>query len=146
MLDIFDLRKYSGSEEGLLRLLPVVKTSRVVLLMGYNLTEKCCEALASSLSSSQLRTLNLNDNDLQDSGVKLLSGGLRSPHCKLEVLILLLYGITEEGCASLTLVPSSNPSHLRELNLDYSHIGDSGVKILSAALEHPDCNVKLRCL
>ncbi|KAK6326828.1 hypothetical protein J4Q44_G00024730 [Coregonus suidteri] len=38
---------------------------------------------------------------------------------------------------------SSNPSHLRELNLDYSHVGDSGVKILSAALEHPDCNVKL---
>ena len=31
MLDIFDLRKYSGSEEGLLRLLPVVKTSRGVL-------------------------------------------------------------------------------------------------------------------
>uniref|UniRef100_A0A4W5QUF9 NACHT LRR and PYD domain-containing protein n=1 Tax=Hucho hucho TaxID=62062 RepID=A0A4W5QUF9_9TELE len=61
MLDIFDLRKFSGSEEGLL---PVVKASRVVLLMGCNVTEKCCEALASSLSSSQLRTLNLDNNDL----------------------------------------------------------------------------------
>uniref|UniRef100_A0AAQ4NPC6 NACHT domain-containing protein n=1 Tax=Gasterosteus aculeatus aculeatus TaxID=481459 RepID=A0AAQ4NPC6_GASAC len=43
--------------------------------------------------------------------------------------------ITEEGCASLASALSSNPSHLRELDLSYNHTGDSGVKLLSAGLE-----------
>uniref|UniRef100_A0A4W5LIT5 Uncharacterized protein n=1 Tax=Hucho hucho TaxID=62062 RepID=A0A4W5LIT5_9TELE len=34
-LDVFDLKKYSRSEEGLLRLLPVVKASRAVLLWNH---------------------------------------------------------------------------------------------------------------
>ncbi|XP_062278537.1 stonustoxin subunit beta-like [Scomber scombrus] len=45
--------------------------------------------------------------------------------------------ITEEGCASLASALSSNPSHLRELDLRYNHPGDSGEKLLSAGLEDP---------
>ncbi|XP_072235751.1 stonustoxin subunit beta-like [Leuresthes tenuis] len=45
--------------------------------------------------------------------------------------------ITEEGCASLAEVVTSNPSHLRELDLSYNHPGDSGVKLLTAALKDP---------
>ncbi|CAL8238771.1 unnamed protein product [Lota lota] len=43
--------------------------------------------------------------------------------------------VTQEGCASLASALSSNPSHLRELDLSYNHPGDSGVTLLSAGLE-----------
>uniref|UniRef100_A0AAQ4R009 NACHT domain-containing protein n=1 Tax=Gasterosteus aculeatus aculeatus TaxID=481459 RepID=A0AAQ4R009_GASAC len=98
-----------------------------------------CDALSSVLSSqsSSLRELDLSNNHLQDSGVKPLSAGLESPHCELETLRLSGCLITEEGCASLASALSSNPSHLRELDLSYNHPGDSGVKPLSAGLEDP---------
>ncbi|XP_070295660.1 ribonuclease inhibitor-like [Salvelinus sp. IW2-2015] len=143
-LDVFDLKKYSRSEEGLLRLLPVVKASRAALLSGCGVTEEGCASLVSALRSnpSHLRELDLSNNDLKDSGVKLLSAGLGNPHCKLETLSLSGCLVTEEGCASLVSALRSNPSHLRELDLSYNHPGDSGVRLLSAGLEDPHCRLE----
>uniref|UniRef100_A0A3B4XEU7 SPRY-associated domain-containing protein n=1 Tax=Seriola lalandi dorsalis TaxID=1841481 RepID=A0A3B4XEU7_SERLL len=83
----------------------------------------------------------MSNNNLNDSGVKLISAGLESPHCKLETLRLSGCLVTEEGCASLASALSSNPSHLRELDLRYNHPGDSGVKQLTARVEDPDCRL-----
>ncbi|XP_040000770.1 NLR family CARD domain-containing protein 3-like [Xiphias gladius] len=138
-LDVFDLKKYSASEEALLRLLPVVKASTKALLSGCSLSEGSCVALASVLSSqsSSLRELDLSNNDLRDSGVELLSAGLESPLCTLEILRLSGCLITKKGCTSLASALKSNPSHLRELDLSYNHPGDSEQKLLSAGLGDP---------
>uniref|UniRef100_A0A8C7RHE6 NACHT domain-containing protein n=1 Tax=Oncorhynchus mykiss TaxID=8022 RepID=A0A8C7RHE6_ONCMY len=59
------------------------------LVLGQcGLTEGCCSDLASVLSSpnSQLKQLELRDNDLQDSGVTLLSAGLKDPDYRLHTL------------------------------------------------------------
>uniref|UniRef100_A0A8C1ST32 Uncharacterized protein n=1 Tax=Cyprinus carpio TaxID=7962 RepID=A0A8C1ST32_CYPCA len=132
VLDEFDLKKYNTSDEGRRRLIPAVVNCRKALLDGCNLNDQCCESLSSSLqSSNSLRELDLSHNDLQDSGVKLLSEGLKSLHCQLNILRLSGCMVTEEGCCFLASALSSNPSHLRELDLSYNHPGQSLVKLLS---------------
>uniref|UniRef100_A0A8C9YDY8 NACHT domain-containing protein n=1 Tax=Sander lucioperca TaxID=283035 RepID=A0A8C9YDY8_SANLU len=94
-LDVFDLKKYEDSEEVLERLLPVLKlnvNSNFVFnfrLSSCILTYRCCENISSVLSSksSGLEELDLSGNRLlTDSGVELLSHGLKSPNCKLQRL------------------------------------------------------------
>uniref|UniRef100_A0A665TG10 NACHT LRR and PYD domain-containing protein n=1 Tax=Echeneis naucrates TaxID=173247 RepID=A0A665TG10_ECHNA len=143
-LDVFDLKKYSASEEALLRLLPVVKASNKALLSGCNLSDRSYEALSSVLSSqsSRLRDLDLSNNNLQDSGVNLLSAGLKDSHCHLKGLRLSGCNLSDRSCEALSSVLSSQSSSLRDLNLCNNNLQDSGVKLLSAGLESSHCQLK----
>ncbi|CAI5682875.1 unnamed protein product [Oreochromis niloticus] len=147
-VDVFDLRKYSASEEALLQLLPVVKACKKAQLSGCNLTERSCEALSSILSSqsSRLRELDMSNNNLQDSGVKLLCVGLGSPQCALETLRLSGCQITGTGFTSLATALRSNPSYLKELDLSYNHPADSGTKLLTAQKEDPHVKLDILCV
>ncbi|XP_073690846.1 NACHT, LRR and PYD domains-containing protein 3-like [Garra rufa] len=131
---------YSSNYE---RLIPAVRCCKKALCSLCNLTAQSCESLSSVLKSSNyvLRELDLSNNDLQDSGVMLLSEALKSPECQLKILRLSGCMVTEKGCWNVFSALCSNPSHLRELDLSYNHPGDSGVKLLSEKLKDPNCSL-----
>ncbi|KAK1803124.1 hypothetical protein P4O66_021660, partial [Electrophorus voltai] len=146
VLDEFDPKKYNTSSAACRRLVPVVRCCRKALFAGCELTESCCEVVSVALQAdnSPLRELDLSDNYSIGGGVKQLSDGLKSSHCKLEILRLSGCSITEEGCSSLASALTSNPSHLKELDLTYNHPGESGVKLLSARLQDQQCKLLLK--
>ncbi|XP_060905473.1 NACHT, LRR and PYD domains-containing protein 3-like [Labrus mixtus] len=138
------LKKYSRTQGGLQKLLPAIKACRSAKLNDCNLTADCCQDLSSILSSSsnELNHLNLSDNRLQDSGIKLLCTGLQSPNCRLKTLRLNRCDLTKSCCQEFALVLSRPTSDLRELDLSDNNIEDSGVKLLSKGLGNVGCKLE----
>ncbi|XP_048012020.1 NACHT, LRR and PYD domains-containing protein 3-like isoform X2 [Megalobrama amblycephala] len=145
VLDELDLKKYNTSDEGRRRLIPAVINCTKAILAGCNLTDQHCEIMSSTLQSSNcvLRELDLSNNDLRDSGVKLLSDGLKSPTCQLQILRLSGCMVTEEGCGYVCLALSSNPSHMKQLDLSYNYPGDLAVQRLNDKLKDPNCSLQI---
>ncbi|XP_061571810.1 NACHT, LRR and PYD domains-containing protein 14-like [Cololabis saira] len=144
-LEVFDLKKYSASEEVLRRLLPVVKASKKVLLSQCKLSKSSCEDLSSVLNCpcSRVTELELSNNNLQDSAVKKLSVGLKSRHCNLEVLRLEDCKLSDSSCEDLSSVLSSQSSKLTQLDVSNNNLWDSGVKFLSDGLKSLHCNLEV---
>ncbi|KAG7460239.1 hypothetical protein MATL_G00219360 [Megalops atlanticus] len=143
-LDELDLKAYNTSADGRRRLVAAARNCRKALMNHCSLTGKSCETVASALQSanSHLRELDLSNNHLRDSGVKLLCTGLKSPHCKLGTLRLGWCGLTEVGCVDLASVLCSPHSELTELELRDNDLQDSGVRALSAGLEDSSCKLQ----
>ncbi|XP_072894085.1 NACHT, LRR and PYD domains-containing protein 3-like [Hemitrygon akajei] len=108
-------------------------------LQGCHIQCEGIQRLASGLHKCQY--LGLGTNDLGDSGVKPVSAALRNPECKIQKLWLSRIGLTYSGAEDLASALSTNLS-LTELNLSYNKLGDSGVKLVSAALRNPECKIQ----
>ncbi|XP_052423998.1 NACHT, LRR and PYD domains-containing protein 12-like isoform X2 [Carassius gibelio] len=148
-MDVFDVKKFSGTkhiaDEVLQNLLPVVKESTSVQVCVCNLTPQSCERLFSALQSSNsvMRELDLRDSYLGDSKMKLLSDGLKSPNCQLQILRLSLCDLTAQSCEGLSSALQSSNSVMRELDLSNNDLQDSGVELLSHGLKSPNCHLQI---
>ncbi|XP_005755137.1 NACHT, LRR and PYD domains-containing protein 12-like [Pundamilia nyererei] len=108
-----------------------------------NLSERSDEALSSILSSqsSSLIELDLSNNNLHDSAVKLLTAGFRAPHCKVNTLRLSHCKFSERGYDALFSVLSSHSCSLRQLDLSNCDL-EVSVKFLSAGVKSLHCKME----
>ncbi|XP_076846128.1 uncharacterized protein LOC143491205 [Brachyhypopomus gauderio] len=142
-----DLNNNNLQDSGVEQLSAGLKSSHCNLetlrLAGCYLTVKSCEYLTSNLQTeNSLKHLDLNNNNLQDSGVEQLSDGLKSSHCKLETLRLAGCHLTVESCKSLTSSLQTEISSLKHLDLNNNNLQDSGVEQLSDGLKSSHCKLE----
>ncbi|XP_063077098.1 protein NLRC3-like [Engraulis encrasicolus] len=155
-LDSFDLQKYIKTPEEdltdllspddvLKKLVPVVMSKATsASLWNCSLTEKSCAAIAAAARSTScsLKTLELSQNRIHDTGVQYLSELLKDPQCKLETLVLAGCDLTEKSCAAIAAAARSTSSCLKTLDVSFNSINDTEVQYLSELLKDPRCKLE----
>lgn len=143
ILDELDPKKYNPSPSACRRFVKAVRCCRRAIFTDCELTEVCWESIASvlHLENGVLIELDLSDNYGMEKGAKLLSDGLRSPHCKLEMLRLQRCHFSQSSCAELVLALTCISSRLRELDLSGNNLQDSGVEALFQGTSYPHLQI-----
>ncbi|XP_078790714.1 protein NLRC3-like isoform X9 [Oryzias latipes] len=147
VLDELDLNQYKiSSAEGMRRLIPAVRNCRKFRFpQRCGLSETHCEIVASALKSnpSHLTELDLSNDSLEDSSMKVLCPGLESPKCRLQTLRLVNCSLSENSCETLGSALKKNPFNLTKLDLSVNNkMQDSGVLHLCGFMESPDCRLQ----
>ncbi|XP_049322618.1 NACHT, LRR and PYD domains-containing protein 12-like [Astyanax mexicanus] len=140
----FDLRGNNPGNTGVELITDPDCKLKTLRLLKSSAAEEVCASLTKVLGINPLllRDLDLSGKLQGDSGIKQLPDLLKDPHCRTEKIKLKDSRITEEECAALLSALCSNPSHLVELDLSGSKVGNSGVETISQLLKNSEGKMK----
>uniref|UniRef100_A0A8C6HFL1 NLR family, pyrin domain containing 9A n=1 Tax=Mus spicilegus TaxID=10103 RepID=A0A8C6HFL1_MUSSI len=146
-LSLLDLGSNFLEDTGVNLLCEALKDSNCTLkelwLPGCYLTSECCEEISAVLTcNTNLKTLKLGNNNIQDTGVKRLCEALCHPNCEMQCLGLDMCDFTSDCCEDLALVVTTCNT-LKSLNLDWNAFDHSGLEMLCEALNHKACNLEV---
>nr|AAT77542.1 germ-cell specific leucine rich repeat NTPase [Mus musculus] len=115
-------------------------------LMSCVLTSKACGDLASVLvNNSNLWSLDLGHNILDDAGLNILCDALRNPNCHVQRLGLENCGLTPGCCQDLLGILSNNKSVI-QMNLMKNALDHESIKNLCKVLRSPTCKMEFLAL
>ncbi|XP_059815423.1 NACHT, LRR and PYD domains-containing protein 3-like [Hypanus sabinus] len=119
---------------------PECKIQKLRLFRNH-LTSSAEDLVSAVGRNRSLTELNLGENNLGDSGARLLADVLGNPACKIQMLWLGGVGLTVTGAEHLASALGANRS-LTELYLGANKLGDSGARLVCEALRNPECKIQ----
>ncbi|XP_062861057.1 protein NLRC5-like [Trichomycterus rosablanca] len=138
-----DLSGNNPGTEGMKMFNNLLKKPKSKLRVRFLRRSSEMDAACDYLNKKDIKMLELSEVDLSgrrnigDSGVKHVSTVLKDPHCMITKLTLRNCSITDKSCTDLKSALDVNPSHLKDLDLSYNQLGDSGVIQISHLLKNP---------
>ncbi|KAL2082088.1 hypothetical protein ACEWY4_021906 [Coilia grayii] len=152
-LATLDLSHNALQDHGVYLLTPGIYHLGTLLLQKCNLTVESCKLLASSLTSSNLKVLDMSNNCLkydandQRNGLKIFFEALMSSQCKLEELRLQKCNLTVQSCRLLaSSFKSSTYSNLKVLDMSNNDLKcdspDTGMEFFFEALRSSHCKLE----
>ncbi|XP_053356860.1 ribonuclease inhibitor-like [Clarias gariepinus] len=143
-----DLRGNDPGDSGVKLLTDLLQdpdcTLNTVRLLKSADAEEACECLTNIVGKNPLlhKELNLSNRTPEDIKVNQLLALLQDPHYRLQKLTLFkVFSITDNDFAALISALVLNPSHLRELNLNWNKPGESGLRNLCDFLKNYKCKL-----
>ncbi|KAF5889767.1 protein NLRC5-like, partial [Clarias magur] len=105
--------------------------------------EEACKCLTNIVGKNPLlhKELDLSTRTPEDIKVNQLSALLQDPHYRLQKLTLY-YSVSVKSCTDVVSALCTNPSHIRELDLSWCKLGDSGVEKLCDLLKKHECKLE----